>query len=251
MATPAHYYTITPPSYINLGSGKPYMVSPSSSQHALGQTSEQRDGIESRGRADAFTTISGPEDCWSPSGKQRTRRTTSQAQALAQVLEQSPPPGGGDVTEMRVSDDAVAASRTRTLSVEEAEEALDMESRNGQSPSLVRVQEQGSISDSSSSEPCSRRESLDNVLELRFVKSKSLSAPPTPRGGRHPPPLDPLEFDDITLLSTSPCLSDPVFYFTQEFDQVPVKNNAPKKTKTGSRKSNRKKKGHSRRRSTK
>lgn len=252
MATPpAHYYTITPPSYINLGSGKPYMVSPSSSQEP-GQTGGERNRFASMDRSDAFTTISGPEDCWSPSAYKNKPRTTSQAQALAQVLEQSPPPGNDGVAEMRVSDNGADTMRTRSISVEEeAEEALDMEPRNGRNPSLVRVQEQESISDSSSSEPSSRRESIDNLKELRFVKSKSHSAPPTPRGGRHPPPLGSCEFGDFNLLSASPCLSDPAFYMTQGLEQIVTKTSAPKKVKSGSKKSNRKKKGHSRRRSTK
>ncbi|XP_031560161.1 protein CLEC16A-like, partial [Actinia tenebrosa] len=248
MATPpAHYYTITPPSYINLGSGKPYVVSPSSSQDS-GQTGRERTGLESRDRADAFTTISGPEDCWSPSANRNKPRTTSQAQALAQVLEQSPPPGNNGVAEMRVSDNTI---RTRSTSVEEeAEEALDMESTNGQNPLLARVREQESISDSSSSEPSSRRESIDNLRELRLIKFKSHSAPPTPRGGRHPPPLGSCDFGDINLLSI-PCLSDPAFYVSKGLDEISNKNSAPKKTKSAGKKSNRKKRGHSRRRVTK
>lgn len=250
MATPpAHYYTITPPSYINLGSGKPYMVSPSSSQEP-GQTGRERNEFASRDRADAFRTISGPEDCWSPSANQNKPRTTSQAQALAQVLEQSPP-GNGGVSEIRVSDNGADTMRGRSISVEEAEEALDMEPRNGQNPSLARVREQESISDSSSSEPSSRRESIDNLKELRFVKSKSQSAPPTPRGGRHPPPLGSCDLGDISLLSASPCLSDPAFYITQGEEQKSTVTSAHKKGKSSSKKSNRKKKAHSRRRSTK
>ncbi|KAK3728502.1 hypothetical protein QZH41_002365 [Actinostola sp. cb2023] len=121
MATPpAHYYTITPPDYINLGSGNPYPSHDTRSSQYVG----------GRERADAFSTISDPGECLSPYSK---FRTTSQAQALALVLEQSPPQGDGSITETRVTENAV--SRVRTISVEEAEEALDMEHRNGHNPS--------------------------------------------------------------------------------------------------------------------
>lgn len=243
MATPpSHYYTITPPDYINLGSVKTPQPSPNHSQ-----STPAHDGA--RDRSDAFSTISDPGECLSPHSKSRT---TSQVQALAQVLEQSPPNGG--VTETRVSENAI--SRVRTISVEEAEEALDMEPKNGRNPSVIRVQDQESISDSSSSEPCSRAESMENIPEnIRFIKSKSHSAPPTPRGGRHPPPVDTLDLEgNVSLLSASPCLSDPAFYMSTDWDSPAVtqNNDAKKKTtKAGTKKLHRKKRGHARRRLTK
>lgn len=239
MATPpSHYYTITPPDYINLGSGKSNQTSPARSQDA-----ETR-----RERADALSTISNPGQCLSPSSKTRTS-SLAQAHALALVLEQSPP--HDSVSETRVSENAI--SRVRTISVEEAEEALDMEPKNGRNPSLIRVQEQESVSDGSSSETCSRAESVENISECRFVKTKSHSAPSTPRGGRHPPPVDTLDLEGNELLfSTSTCLSDPAIYSCLEWEtpkdnEIKTKNN----TKSGAKKAHRKKKGHGRRRSTK
>lgn len=239
MATPpSHYYTITPPDYINMGSSQNNQTLPARSFDS---------DSPSRERSGAMSTIANPGQSLSP--KTRTSSLT-QAQALALLLDQSPP--HGVVSETTVNENDI--SRVRTISVEEAEEAIDMEPRRSRNPSLKRVQERESVSDGSSSETCSREDSIESVSELRFVKSKSQSAPATPRGGRRTPPLGVSE-GDVFLISTQSCLSDPAIYSCMEWE-IPnsTQNNETTKSQNsskGPKKTNRKKRGYGRRRSTK
>lgn len=237
MATPpSHYYTITPPDYINMG--KNNQTSPARSVDSA-RTGRERSG--------AMSTITNPEQ--SLSLKARSSSLT-QAQALAFLLEQSPPHGA--VSETRINEKDI--SRIRTISVEEAEEAIDMEPRGNRNPSLKRIQESESISDGSSSDTFSREDSIENMSEIRFVKSKSHSAPATPRGGRRTPPVGGTE-EDVFLVSGSSCLSDPAIYSYMEWESPSTaQSNESTKSRNsskGTKKPNRKKKGHGRRRSTK
>ncbi|XP_048575918.1 protein CLEC16A isoform X2 [Nematostella vectensis] len=240
MATPpSHYYTITPPAYINMGSSIPYVASPS---HDSSSSSDSGHRYEASALAQSGTPSKG--------------RSTSQAQALANVLEQSPPE----------SQDRDLDSRTRAISIEQAEDALEMVPRSeslsekSQShPVLDRFRDQVSISDYSSSEPSSRSDSLENICgAVRAAKNKyqSQSAPATPRGGRHEFSMNP--DDEYGGFEVScKCMSDPALMFTQEWqtlDHQPKQTDKARKSSKnngGKKKTNRRKKTNSKRRSTK
>lgn len=242
---PSHYYSITPPAYVNLGPGQ--LESPTDSQtnesvnedvdgpeqpqtHLQSTSDTSQDGAQ----ASFPSAMPTPEQCLSPvHGK--GRRTTSQAEALASVLEQSPPPN-----KMTVA---------RTLSVEEAAEAIEMEVTNSV---LQSVKENCSFGESSPGEHMSRSQSAENLRLLTTRRNPvSLSAPATPRGDRRSRPINLEEEEALAKLNTQNSMSEPAIFFSGQYDPPAAPVNKPverKSKRTGNRRSAQKGRGRQRKR---
>ena len=225
---PSHYYSITPPAYVNLGPGQ--LESPTDSQtnepvdmrdqpseHAPTSSDTSQDSVQAT-LAGAMAT---PEQCLSPVNAPG-RRTTSQAEALASVLEQSPP---------RDSD-----YKPLSTSVEEATEAIEMEVTN---KTVRNVQE----NDCSPVEHLSRSRShsLENIQHFAVRKKPvSRSAPATPRGDRRAAPMK-FEDENSGRLNCN-SMSEPAIFFSGEWEPAPAQVKPPE------RKAAKKGKGKGRRR---
>lgn len=242
---PSHYYSITPPAYVNLGPG--LLESPTGSQtnepadtdvdgHAQLQAHapSSRDTSQEAAQASLPAAMPTPEKCLSPVyGK--GRRTTSQAEALASVLEQSPPPNN--------------TTKPRTTSVEEATEAIEMELAN----SVLRsAQENCSTGESSPVERLSRSQSAENLPHLAVRRNRvSLSAPATPRGDRRSQPIALEEEEALAKLHTQNSMSEPAIFFSGQWDPPvpPVNKPVDRKLKrTGNKRSAQKGRGRQRKR---
>lgn len=245
MATPpSHYYSITPPAYVNLGPGQ--LESPTDSQtiepvdegfdqrthpqaHAQSSSDTSQDSVQ----ASLAAAMATPEQCLSPI-QGRGRRTTSQAEALASVLEQSPP--------------ADSSARRRTTSVEEATEAIEMELTNSV---IQSAKGNDSAGESTPVERRSRSHSMENLPRITARKNPvSLSAPATPRGDRRScPPVIKLEVD--SLVNTQNSMSEPAIFFSGQWESPPAPANKPverKPKKTANRKGAQRSKGRPRKR---
>ena len=175
-----------------------------------------------------------PEQCLSPMQGQG-RRTTSQAEALASVLEQSPP---------------AVKTTNRSTSVEEATEAIEMELTNAV---LQAVQESDSTGDSTPVERLSRSHSMENLPHITAKRnSVSLSAPSTPRGERRScPPIKLDELDSLARLNTQNSMSEPSIFLSGQWDSPPAQANkqVEKKSKrSGDKKAAQRGKGRQRKR---
>ena len=286
MATPpSHYYSITPPTYINLGQQqRPTITTHQRAPNQEAPPTEARPIIEEQKTLGAAgdsqpshiqghfgPTMAAPEQCLSPS-----RSTSSQAQALASVLRQSPPPD--DNLE---SGEAFAPPRPqRAESVEEAVEALEMEMEqleNGHSyaaKSNNHVTKDDTIKDcvtslartsieeetcstpgtgsTSSSRPGTRSQSLENLARCSsFSKPTSMSAPASPRGARHPPPVDPSEYENVARLAAVNSMSEPTLFIEESLKEAmdPISAVTPRKKDINARRKNpRQRKGRNRKR---
>ena len=215
---PSHYYSITPPAYVNLGPGQ--LESPTDSlteptdeefdRHASLQAHAQssRDTSQDSVQASLAGAMATPEQCLSPMQGQG-RRTTSQAEALASVLEQSPP---------------AVKTTNRSTSVEEATEAIEMELTN---TVLQAVQENDSTGDSTPVERLSRSHSMENLPHITATRNLvSLSAPSTPRGERRScPPIKLDELDSLVRLNTQNSMSEPSIFLSGQWDSPPAQVN--------------------------
>lgn len=214
---PSHYYSITPPAYVNLGPGQ--LESPTGSQtnepaddgfdrhaHAQSSSDTSQDSLQ----ATLSTAMATPEQCLSPLHGQG-RRTTSQAEALANVLEQSPPPN--------------STTKPRATSVEEAMEAIEMELTN----SVVQsIKENDSTGESSPVGRRSRSHSVEDVLHLPARRNPvSLSAPATPRGDRRAPRINLEDEESLAKLNTHNSMSEPAIFFSGQWDSPPAPANRP------------------------
>lgn len=241
---PSHYYSITPPAYVNLGPGQ--LESPTDSlteptdeefdRHASLQAHAQSSGATSQDSVQASLAgaMATPEQCLSPMQGQG-RRTTSQAEALASVLEQSPP---------------AVKTTNRSMSVEEATEAIEMELTNAV---LQAVQENDSTGNSTPVGHLPRSHSMENLPHLTAKRnSVSLSAPSTPRGERRsclPIKLD--EVESSVRLNTQNSMSEPSIFLSGQWDSPPSqakKQVERKPKKTGSKKAAQRGKGRQRKR---
>ncbi|XP_078348626.1 protein CLEC16A-like isoform X2 [Oculina patagonica] len=243
---PSHYYSITPPAYVNLGPGQ--LESPTDSQttepadegfdrhaqhqaHAQSSSDTSQDSVQ----ASLATAMATPEQCLSPIHAQG-RRTTSQAEALASVLEQSPP--------------ANSTTKQRTTSIEEATEAIEMELTN----SVVQsAKGNDSTGESTPVERRSRSHSMENLPHSTARRNPvSLSAPATPRGDRRSCPA--IKLDDVDSLvksNTQNSMSEPAIFFSGQWDSPPAPANKPverKPKKTGNKKGAQRGKGRQRKR---
>lgn len=243
---PSHYYSITPPAYVNLGPGQ--LESPTDSlteptdeefdRHASLQAHAQSSGDMSQDSVQASLAgaMATPEQCLSPMhGFSRFSRTTSQAEALASVLEQSPP---------------AVKTTNRSMSVEEATEAIEMELTNAL---LQAVQENDSSGDSTPVEGLSRSHSVENLSHITAKRnSVSFSAPSTPRGERRScPPIKLNEVDSLGRLNTQNSMSEPSIFLSGQWDSPPAQANKQverKPKKTGSKKAAQRGKGRQRKR---
>lgn len=242
---PSHYYSITPPAYVNLGPGQ--LESPTDSQTNESanegvdgpeqpQTHAQSIGDMSQDGAHASfpAAMPTPEQCLSPVHG-TGRRTTSQAEALASVLEQSPPPNKTTVA--------------RTISVEEAAEAIEMELTNSV---LQSVQENCSTGNSSPVGNLSRSQSAENLRLLTAWRNPvSLSAPATPRGDRRSQPITLEEEDTLAKVNTQNSMSEPAIFLSGQYDSPAATVHKPverKLKRTGNRRSAQKGKGRQRKR---
>lgn len=242
---PSHYYSITPPAYVNLGPGQ--LESSTDSQtnvsvnedvdgpeqpqtHAQSTSDTLQDGAQASFPSAMLT----PEQCLSPVHGEG-RRTTSQAEALASVLEQSPPPNKTTVA--------------RTMSVEEAAEAIEMEATNSV---LQSVKENRSFGESSPGEHMSRSQSAENLRLLTTRRNPvSLSAPATPRGDRRSQPITLEEEEALAKLYTQNSMSEPAIFFSGQYDPPAAPVNKPverKPKRTGNRRSTQKGRGRQRKR---
>jgi len=163
------------------------------------------------------------------------RRATSQAEALASVLEQSPP---------------AVKTPNRSVSVEEATEAIEMELTNAV---FEAVQENDSTGYSTPVERLSRPHSMENLPHLTVrTNPVSLSAPSTPRGERRScPPIKPDEVDSLVRLNTQNSMSEPAIFLSGQWDSPPAQANKQvgKKTKkNGNKKGAQRGKGRQRKR---
>lgn len=242
---PSHYYSITPPAYVNLGPGQ--LESPTDSQTNESanegvdgpeqpQTHAQSIGDMSQDGAHASfpAAMPTPEQCLSPVHG-TGRRTTSQAEALASVLEQSPPPNKTTVA--------------RTISVEEAAEAIEMELTDSV---LQSVQENCSTGNSSPVGNLSRSQSAENLRLLTAWRNPvSLSAPATPRGDRRSQPITLEEEDTLAKVNTQNSMSEPAIFLSGQYDSPAATVHKPverKLKRTGNRRSAQKGKGRQRKR---
>ncbi|XP_020607380.1 protein CLEC16A-like [Orbicella faveolata] len=241
---PSHYYSITPPAYVNLGPGQ--LESPTDSlteptdeefdRHASLQAHAQssHDTSQDSVQASLAGAMATPEQCLSPMHGQG-RRTTSQAEALASVLEQSPP---------------AVKTTNRSTSVEEATEAIEMELTNAVAQA---VQENDSTGDSTPVERLSRPHSMENLPHITARRNPvSLSAPSTPRGERRScPPIKLDEVDSLVRLNTQNSMSEPAIFLSGQWDSSPAQANKQverKPKKTGSKKGAQRVKGRQRKR---
>lgn len=242
---PSHYYSITPPAYVNLGPGQ--LESPTDSptteptaeefdRHASLQAHAQSPGDRSQDSVQASLAgaMATPEQCLSPVHGQ-SRRTTSQAEALASVLEQSPPP---------------AKTTNRCMSVEEATEAIEMELTNAVVQLAQRTDSNG---DSTPMESLSRSHSMENLPHITARRNPvSFSAPSTPRGCRRSsPPIKLDEVDSLVKLNTQNSMSEPAIFLSGNWDSPPAQANKQverKPKKTGNKKGTQRVKGRQRKR---
>ena len=247
---PSHYYSITPPAYVNLGPGQ--LESPTDSLTTDSLTTEPTDeGFARHASLQAHAQSSGdtsqdsvqvslagamatPEQCLSPM-REQGRRTTSQAEALASVLEQSPP---------------AVKTTNRCVSVEEATEAIEMELTNAV---VQSVQESDSNGDSTPVERLSRSHSMENMPHITARRNPvSLSAPSTPRGDRRScPPIKLDEVDSLVRLNTQNSMSEPAIFLSGQWDSPPAQPNKQverKPKKTGNKKGPQRGKGRQRKR---
>ena len=244
---PSHYYSITPPAYVNLGPGQ--LESPTDSptteptaeefdRHASLQAHAQSPGDWSQDSVQASLAgaMATPEQCLSPVHGQ-SRRTTSQAEALANVLEQSPP---------------AAKTTNRCMSVEEATEAIELELTNAV---VQLVQRTDSNGDSTPMESLSRSHSMENLPHITARRNPvSFSAPSTPRGCRRScPPIKLDEVDSLVKLNTQNSMSEPAIFLSGNWDSPPAQANKQverKPKKTGNKKGPQRGKGRQRKRWT-
>lgn len=225
---PSHYYSITPPAYVNLGPGQLESQTDSQTdepasdhfgQHA--QSLEHTQSTSDSVQASLAGAMATPEQCLSPVHGQG-RRATSQAEALASVLEQSPPP----------NNDALTAS------LEEATEAIEMEVTN------KTIQ---NLKDNECADGCSPVEQLSRsrshsleILPHSTARRKpiSRSAPATPRGDRRTVPISLEQEESLARLNTPNSMSEPAIFFSGQWESPPTQAKQPEKKtkKTGSKK---------------
>lgn len=231
---PSYYYSITPPAYVNLGPGQ--LESPTDSQtnepvderldqqaqrleHAQSSSDTSQDSVQAS-LAGAMAT---PEQCLSPVHG-HGRRTTSQAEALASVLEQSPPNNDN-------------SSKERATSIEEATEAIEMEVTD---KTVEKVKGNDCADRASPVEHLSRSRShsVENILNSTLNRNPvSRSAPATPRGDRHSAPIN-LEEEETFARLNSNSMSEPAIFFSGQWEPPPAqaKQAEHKPKKTGHRK---------------
>lgn len=226
---PSHYYSITPPAYVNLGPGQ--LESPTDSQtnesaderfgqhtHSVEHAQTSSDTSQESVQASLAGAMAAPEQCLSPVHG-RGKRTTSQAEALASVLEQSPPPN--NETKPR-----------HGTSVEEATEAIEMEVANN----VVQNVKEDECSDGTSSAEQltrSRSHSLENIPHFAARRQPvSRSAPATPRGDRRSAPINFEKQDSLARLNTPNSMSEPAIFFSGQWEPPPAQaKQLEKKTK--------------------
>ena len=234
---PSHYYSITPPAYVNLGPG--HLDSPTDSQTSeavderFGQQAQsfehaQSPSDTSKGSADSVQAplagaMATPEQCLSPVHGQG-KRTTSQAEALASVLEQSPPDNRD-----------TKATKLRATSIEEATEAFELVIAN---KVLEKVKGADVIVAASPVEIDSRSRSysVENLLHVGARSTPlSQSAPATPRGDRRALPIS-FEDEETTVRLNS--MSEPAIFLSGQWDSQSPQTKAPEKKtkKTGNKK---------------
>lgn len=222
---PSHYYSITPPAYVNLGPGQ--LDSPTDSQTS--ESVEQRSGQQRQSfehpqlpsdapkeslssvQTPLASAMATPEQCLSPVHCQG-RRTTSQAEALANVLEQSPP-----------DNKIPTAPKPPACSLEDATEAVELEYTNEDSDTVVRT----TPFDINSR---SRSHSMENIPRPGFRnKPVSQSAPATPRGDRRALSIS-FEDEETTVRVNS--MSEPAIFLSSQWDSPSAHAQHPeKKTK--------------------
>ncbi|XP_022784974.1 protein CLEC16A homolog isoform X3 [Stylophora pistillata] len=242
---PSHYYSITPPAYVNLGPGQLESSTDSQTNASVNEDVDGPEQPQTHAQSTSDTLHDGaqasfpsamltPEQCLSPVHGDG-RRTTSQAEALASVLEQSPPPNKTTVA--------------RTMSVEEAAEAIEMEATNSV---LQSVKENRSFGESSTEEHMSRSQSAENLRLLTTRRNPvSLSAPATPRGDRRSQPITLEEEEALAKLYTQNSMSEPAIFFSGQYDPPAAPVNKPverKPKRTGNRRSTQKGRGRQRKR---
>lgn len=222
---PSHYYSITPPAYVNLGPGQ--LDSPTDSQTS--ESVEERSGQQGQSfehpqlpsdapkeslssvQTPLASAMATPEQCLSPVHCQG-RRTTSQAEALANVLEQSPP-----------DNKIPTAPKPPACSLEDAIEAVELEYTNEDSDTVVRT----TPFDINSR---SRSHSMENIPRPGFRnKPVSQSAPATPRGDRRALSIS-FEDEETTVRVNS--MSEPAIFLSSQWDSPSAHAQHPeKKTK--------------------
>lgn len=222
---PSHYYSITPPAYVNLGPGQ--LDSPTDSQTSESveeRSGQQRQSFEhpqlpsdapkeslSSVQTALASAMATPEQCLSPVHCQG-RRTTSQAEALANVLEQSPP-----------DNKVPTAPKPPACLLEDATEAIELEHTNEDSDTIVRT----TPFDINSR---SRSHSMENIPRPGFRnKPLSQSAPATPRGDRRALSIS-FEDEETTVRVNS--MSEPAIFLSSQWDSPSAHAQHPeKKTK--------------------
>lgn len=226
---PSHYYSITPPAYVNLGPGQ--LDSPTDSQTSESveeRSGQQRQSFEhpqlpsdapkeslSSVQTPLVSAMATPEQCLSPVHCQG-RRTTSQAEALANVLEQSPP-----------DNKVPTAPKPRACSLEDATEAIELERTNEDSDTVVRT----TPFDINSR---SRSHSMENIPRPGFRnKPLSQSAPATPRGDRRALSIS-FEDEETTVRVNS--MSEPAIFLSSQWDSPSAHAQHPEKKKTRGKK---------------
>lgn len=231
---PSHYYSITPPAYVNLGPGQ--LDSPTDSQtnesadERFGQQAQSLehaqlsyDGPKDSAQASLTGAMATPEQCLSPVHT-HGRRATSQAEALASVLEQSPP-------------DNSDSSRQRATSVEEATEAFEMKVSNKRIENVI--ENECAVGDLPvEHSPRSRSHSLENIQHLAVARKPiSRSAPATPRGDRRAVPVN-LDEEETFVRLNSNSMSEPAIFLSGQWDPPPAQAKLPEKKtkKTGYKK---------------
>lgn len=222
---PSHYYSITPPAYVNLGPGQ--LDSPTDSQTS--ESVEERSGQQGQSfehpqlpsdapkeslssvQTPLASAMATPEQCLSPVHCQG-RRTTSQAEALANVLEQSPP-----------DNKIPTAPKPPACSLEDVTEAVELEYTNEDSDTVVRT----TPFDINSR---SRSHSMENIPRPGFRnKPVSQSAPATPRGDRRALSIS-FEDEETTVRVNS--MSEPAIFLSSQWDSPSAHAQHPeKKTK--------------------
>lgn len=239
---PSHYYSITPPAYVNLGPGQ--LESPTDSQtnesadETVGLQVQSAEHAQSSGNTSQESTqaslvgaIATPEQCLSPVNAPG-KRSTSQAEALANVLEQSPPPKGDD--------------KQLSTSVEEAKEAIEMENVN---KTVQNVQENTCSEHFSPDEHTSRSRSysVENIQHYTVRRNPvSRSAPATPRGDRRAVSI--IQQGDALVGLNTNSMSEPAIFFAGQWEPPTAHAKPPERRtkKTGAKKS--KSKGRQRKR---
>ena len=230
---PSHYYSITPPAYVNLGPGQ--LESPTDSQtnesadEPVGLQVQSAEHAQSSGNTSQESTqasfvgaIATPEQCLSPVNAPG-KRSTSQAEALANVLEQSPPPKGDD--------------KQLSTSVEEAKEAIEMENTN---KTVQNIQENICSEHISPDEHTSRSRShsVENIQHYTVRRNPvSRSAPATPRGDRRTVSI--IQQGDALVGLNTNSMSEPAIFFAGQWEPPTAHAKPPERRtkKTGAKKS--------------